>query len=104
MSNSGKLVKGAKFVADYGIFAVIAVLVVTASIVRDVSFLKYNPFEFFSETLAVTILSTIAFVGILAYSRGMTFKDAAVFSFFFALHIAILHILLQLSGAYTDYF
>ena len=91
----------ARFIAAYGVFGIIAVLGVTAAIVRDVDFMRSSSSWalFAIETFAVALLTSAVLVAIFSMTRGVV-SGLTLFSVFFV-QIALVHVLCQFSGVYS---
>jgi hypothetical protein len=95
---------GASYVATYGVFIALAVLIVTSLLVRDVTFPSAHPFLFAFETLMVGLMPALMYVVVVHYSRCVSPQYAFVLFSFMAVHFAVFHALLQFSGAYETIF
>ncbi len=92
--------QSATIVAKYGIFVALIILVATAAIVHDFRYVSRHPFVFALETLMVGIFPAMMYVMVVRYTRCIDGANGFVLFSFMAVHFAVFHALLQLSGAY----
>jgi len=104
-SASSVIVGAAKFVANYGIFLVIAVLLVTACIVRDTTFMAQNGWLLFViETLLIGTFTTIVLVMVTMATRRVPLPEMSIIAALLLVKVVVVHVLCQLSGIYSTVF
>ena len=99
--NSNNLITG---IMLFCIVGGVVALAGMSAIIKDIEFIKKEPFKFTIETLIMALLPTIAFVGVI-YLRTNKFNNKNIIesSVLFA-KFAALHVLLQISGYYRYVF
>ena len=81
----------------------IAALVVTSIIVRDTAYMVEHPVKFTIETVSISVLTAVT-IFILGWSRTITMKHQLVMVLGLMLKVALINVLLQISGFYTAAF
>jgi hypothetical protein len=72
---------------------------IMSAIVRDVDFMVHKPFYFAFEVIFVC-LGTMAAFSIVFFTRSKPLSSLPIFAGLFVLKIAVLHVLLEVSGTY----
>lgn len=84
----------------YVVFTIIAVVLIIASIViRNTKMITMSFGKFLIELFAMSVIMALP-VYIFTYTRNMNFKKCSMFVLFFIIKLAVLHVLLEISGLY----
>lgn len=78
----------------------IAALVITSIIVRDTTYMVEHPIKFTIETVGIAILTSVT-IFILGWSRNIHMKHQLTMVLGMMLKVALINVLLQISGFYT---
>jgi uncharacterized membrane protein YvlD (DUF360 family) len=84
-----------------GIIVSIVVLGIFSFIVKDISFIKEYPLDFFIELIFVSVVPALLMVFVFARTRNMSPNTTLVWFLSVLIKLMIFHILFQLSGLYT---
>lgn len=90
--------------ATYGILAIVGIgLLVASIIVRNTSIIFGKPLVFVAELVAMSIVTALPLYAFIL-TRKISFKTANKFVLLFAIKLAVMHVLLELSGFYEYMF
>ena len=78
----------------------IGALVITSIIVRDTAYMVKHPLKFTIETVGIAVLTSVT-IFILGWSRDIHMKRQLFMVLGLMLKVALINVLLQISGFYT---
>ena len=88
----------------YGLLAIVGLgLMVSSILVRNTSIIAGKPSVFITELIAMSVLTALPLY-VFMMTRKISAKTASKFVLFFAIKLAIMHVLLELSGFYEYMF
>lgn len=87
----------------WGLVAALAIMTVTAIIVRDYHFIVEHPVFFAIETFVFSVLPSLV-VLLMVKTRGLTLKESFYWFAILCFKFALFHVVAQMSGVYKQFF